>query len=117
MAQSSRQNLAAAIRLVAVIVSPVPIAPIPIAPVIRVGIHDARASNHNRGLLYNHGRGLHDHRCGLHEHGLRSKHDRRWGGDDCDWKRQSQSNGNMYPSRVRRERQGEAGDSDAGHHS
>src|SRR5438105_12468599 len=109
MAQPSRQDLAAAIRLVAVIVSPMPIAPIPVAPIIRVGIHDARPSNHNRGLLYNHGRGLHDHRGGLHEHGLRNNHDRRWGSDDYDWKRQSQSNGNMYPSRVSRERQGEAG--------
>jgi len=65
----------------------VPIAPIPIAPVIRIRIHDARPSNHDRGLLYNYGRGLHEHRCGLHEHGLRSNHDRRWGGDDCDWQR------------------------------
>ena len=122
MAQSSRQERATAIRLVTVAVSPVPIAPmpiapIPIAPVIRIGIHDAGPSNHDRGLLYNHGCGLHDHRCGLHEHGLRSNHDRGWGGNDSDWQRQPKSNGNMHSSCVCRERQSKAGDSDKGHNA
>src|SRR5262249_45701185 len=100
MAQSSRQERAAAIRLVTVVVSPVPIAPIPIAAVVRIGIHDARPSNHDRGLLYNHGRWLHVHWCWLHVHGLRSNHDRRWGGNDSDRQRQPKPNGHMHPSRM-----------------
>jgi hypothetical protein len=76
----------------------------PIAPIVWVCIHDAGPSNHDRVLLYNHGRWLHDYRCWLHEHGLRSYHDRRWGGNDSDWQRQPKSNGNMHPSRVCRER-------------
>jgi hypothetical protein len=85
-------------------------APIPIAPVVRVGIHDARPGNHDRGLLYNYGRWRHDY-------GLWSNHDRRWGGDDGNWQRQPKSNGDMHPSRVCRERQGKAGDGDKGHNA
>jgi hypothetical protein len=92
--------------LVAVVVSPVSIATIPIASVVRIGIHDARLGHHDRRLL-------HDHGCWLHDHGLRSHHERRrWGSDDRDWRRQPEPNGNVHPSRMCRERQGKAGNSD-----
>jgi hypothetical protein len=116
--QIARQELSAAVRLVAVVVAPVsiapvPIAPVPIAPIVRVCIHDARLGNHDRRPGHNHGRWLHDHRCGPHNYRPRSDYNRRWWGDNCDWQRQPKPNGNMYPSRVCRERQGQAGDSDA----
>jgi hypothetical protein len=110
LAQSFRQELAAAIRLVTVVVSPVPIAPVSIASVVRVGIHDARLGDHDRILLHDYGRWLYDH-------GLRSHHHRRWGSDDGDWQRQPKPDGNMHPARMGRERQDQAGDSQEGYYA
>ena len=103
------QEPSAAVRLViVVVVSPVPIiASVVWVPGVWVCIHYTRLGNHYRRLL-------HDHRCGLHDHGLWGDHDWRCG-HNCDWKWQPKPNGNMHPSRVCRERQGKACDSEEGH--
>ena len=82
-------------------VGPMPIAPMPMASVVWVCIHDARRGDHDRRWL--------------HDYGTRSDYNRRWWGNDCHWQRQPKPNGNMHPSRMCRERQGKAGNSDAGH--